>query len=119
VLDAVEAAMVRKKRKAAKMQAKAKAQAKKMNAVDVALQTTLAESIVDLNGEIKSFGASKLALKSFLQDQFKCRMLLRNGNYKTIPTGSEFRILTKPYKLRMNPYLTPGRYLTSHVFYPS
>jgi hypothetical protein len=37
ILDAVEAAVVRKKRKTAKMNEKARAQAKKMNAVDVAL----------------------------------------------------------------------------------
>jgi 3'-phosphoadenosine 5'-phosphosulfate (PAPS) 3'-phosphatase len=74
VLDAVEASVVRRKWKAAKMQAKAKAQAKKMNAVDVALQTTLVESIVDLDGEIKSFGESKQALRSFLQDQYKWRL---------------------------------------------
>ncbi len=86
MLGAVEASIVRRKRKAAKMQAKAEAHAKKMNAVDVALQTTLVESLVDLDGEIKSFGESKQALRSFLQDQYKCRLLLRSGNFKTIPT---------------------------------
>ncbi len=52
MLDAVEAAVVRKKRKAAQMQAKAKAQAKKMNAVDVALQTTLCDTKTALNEEV-------------------------------------------------------------------
>jgi hypothetical protein len=90
-MDAVEAAVVRKKRKATKMNAKARAQAKKMNAVDVALQSTLAETITDLESEIASFANSKMALRNFLQDQYKSRVLLRNGLYKTIPTASEFR----------------------------
>jgi hypothetical protein len=109
VLDAVEASVVRRKWKAAKMQAKAKARAKKMNAVDMALQTTLVESIVDLDGEIKSFGESKQALRSFLQDQYKWRLWLRGGNFNTIPIVSEFRVKNKPYKLRMNPYFVPGQ----------
>jgi hypothetical protein len=108
-MDAVEAAVVRKNRKATKMNAKARAQAKKMNAVDVALQTTLAETTTDLDSEIASFGNSKMAVRTFLQDQYKSRVLLRNGLYNTIPTASEFRMKNKPYKIRMNPHSTPGK----------
>ena len=56
MLDAVEAAVVRKKRKADAMQKKARAQAKKMVEADVALQTTLADSRSALDGEIASYG---------------------------------------------------------------
>ena len=96
VSDAVEAAVVRKQRKAAKMQAKAKAQAKKMIAVDVALQTTLCDTRTALNGEIASFGASKMPLLTFLQDQYRSRLLLQKGLYKTIPLLSEFRMKKNP-----------------------
>jgi hypothetical protein len=108
-LDAVEAAVVRKKRKAAKMKAKARAQSKKMDAVDVALHTTLATTCADLNCEIASFATSKLALRTYLQDQYKSRVLLRNGMYNTIPNDSEFCMKNKPYKLRMNPHPTSGK----------
>jgi hypothetical protein len=103
IKDEVEAAVVRTSRKAAMKQKKAKAQAKRMEAVDVALNTSLAESTTDLAEEIATFGASKTALRTFLQDQYRSRHLLHNGNYETIPTVSEFRSTAKPYKLRMNP----------------
>jgi hypothetical protein len=66
--DAVEAAIVRKKRKVDKTNVKARAQAKKMNAVDVALQTTLAETRSALDDETASFGNSKITLRTVLQD---------------------------------------------------
>ena len=115
ISDAVEAALVRKKRKAAQMQAKARAHAKKMNAVDVALQTTLVESRSSLDGEIATFGKSKLSLRTFLQDQYKSRTLIRNSIYKSIPETSEFRMKQKPFKLRMNPHPTPGQTLTAEM----
>jgi hypothetical protein len=87
----VQAAVIRKKNKAAKMRKQARAHANKMNAIDVTLQTTLAATRRDLDDEIASFGNAKVALKTYLQDQFKSRVLLHNGVYKTIPTGSEFR----------------------------
>ncbi len=68
--NTVEAAIVRKKRKADKMNVKVRAQSKKMNAVDVALQTTLVETRMALDGEIASFGNSKITLRTFLQDQY-------------------------------------------------
>ena len=115
MLDAVEAAIVRKKRKAAKMNAKARAQAKKMNDVDVALQTTLAETRSALDGEIASFGTSKITLRTFLQDQYRSRTLIRKSIYTSIPEASEFRMKKKPFKLRMNPHPTPGNKITTDM----
>ena len=97
------------------MQKQARAHANKMNAIDVALQTTLVATRRDLNGEIASFGNAKVALKTYLQDQFKSRVLLHNGVYKTIPTGSEFRMHKKPHKLRMNPHPAPGASSTTDM----
>ncbi len=88
-------------------------QAKKMNAVDVALTTQLAETTSALQHEIISFGNSKTALRTFLQEQFKCRMLLRKGLYASIPEVLEFRSTTKPYKLLMNPKPTTGNKITA------
>ena len=115
MLDAVESAIVRKKRKADKMDAKARAQAKKMNAVDVALQTTLAETRSALDGEIASFGNSKLALRTYLQDQYKSPTLIRKSIYTSIPEASEFRMKKKPFRLRMNPHPTPGNKITADM----
>ena len=113
IKDEVEAAVVRTSRKAAMKNKKAKAQAKRMEAVDVALNTSLAESTTDLAEEIATFGASKTALRTFLQDQYRSRHLLHDGNYDTIPTVSEFRSTAKPYKLRMNPHPDKGRKTTT------
>jgi hypothetical protein len=91
-----------------KIQARAVAHAKKMMNFDIAVQTTLAETWGELEGEMASFGKGKMALKTYLQEQFKSRKLLRNGTYNTIPFGSEFRSKTKPYPLRMNPHPVEG-----------
>jgi hypothetical protein len=112
IKDEVEGALVRTARKAAMKNKKAKAQAKKMEAVDVALNTSLAESTTDLAEEIATFDASKTALRTFLQDQYRSRLLLHDGNYDTIPTVSEFRSTSKPYKLRMNPHPDTGKKTT-------
>ncbi len=109
------AAVVRKKRKAAKMNEKARAQAKKMNAVDVALTTTLAETTTDLDEEITSFGNSKGALRTYLQDQYKSRKFIHNGIYHSIPEVSEYRSSTKPFKLRMNPDRGTGTKVTTDM----
>jgi hypothetical protein len=103
IADTVEAAVIRKQRKAAKMNAKARSQAKKMENVDSAVETTLAETCNDLEAEILSFGNAKGALRTYLQEQFKSRKLLHFGKYHTIPLMSEFRSRAKPYALRMNP----------------
>lgn len=105
--------MLRRKSKAAKMQAKAKAQATKMNNFDVANETTLAKTRSELDAEVASFGNSKGALKTYLQDQFKCRKLLHFGNYRSIPLVSEFRSKAKPYPLRMNPEPIAGKTSTT------
>ncbi len=107
--DSVEAKVIRKQRKMAKIQERAKAHAKKMMNFDVAVQTTLAESWSELEGEMASFGkGKKMALKTYLQEQFKSRKLLRNGTYNTIPIVSEYRSKAKPYALRMNPHPVEG-----------
>jgi hypothetical protein len=115
MLDAVEAAIVRIKWKADKMNVKARAQAKKMNAVDVALQTTLAETRSALDGEIASFSNSKITLRTFLQDQYKSRTLIRKSIYSSIPEASEFCMKKKPFRLRMNPHPTPGKKITADM----
>ncbi len=58
ILDEVDAAVVRKKRKTAELNEKARAHANKMNAVDVALTTTLAETATDVDEEITSFSSA-------------------------------------------------------------
>ena len=90
------------------MKKKAMAQAKKMAAFDVAAETVLADSVRDLDIEIATFGTSKTAVKTYLQEQYKSRLLLRNRVYNTIPIVSEFRQQVKPYALRMNPCPAPG-----------
>ena len=117
--DEVEAAVVRKTRKTALKRKKARAQAKKMEAVDVALQTSLAETPRALAEEMASFGLSKTSLRTYLLDQYRSRLLLHNGIYNTIPTTSEFRSTAKPYKLRMNPHSTNGNKTTTdeHIAY--
>ena len=81
--DEVEAAVVRKTRKTALKRKKARAQAKKMEAVDVALQTSLAETPRALAEEMASFGLSKTSLRTYLLDQYRSRLLLHNGIYNT------------------------------------
>ena len=109
IRDAVEAAVIRKQNKIAKKTEKARLHAQKMMDLDVAVQTTLAKDNIELNGEIAAFGNSKGALKNYLQEQFKARMLLRDAVYKTIPVLSEYRSKKKPYRLRMNPFPTEGK----------
>jgi hypothetical protein len=89
ISDEVEAAVVRKARKTALKRKKAKAQAKTIGS-GVALQTSLAETPRALAEEIASFGSSKTALRTYLQYQYRSRLLLHNGIYHTIPTTSEF-----------------------------
>ena len=90
-----------------------------MEAVDVALQTSLTDTPRALAEEIASFGSSKTSLRNYLQDQYRSRLLLHNGYYNTIPTTSEFRSTTKPYKLRMNPHPSNGNKTTTdeHISY--
>ena len=106
--DSVEAKVIRKQRKMEKIQKRAKAHSKKMHNFDIAVQTALAETWRELEGEIASFGKGKMALKTYLQEQFKSRKLLRNGIYNTIPIVSEYRSNAKPYALRMNPQPVDG-----------
>ncbi len=107
--DAVEAAVICKKNKIAKKTEKARLHAQKMMNLDVAVQTRLAKDSCELNEEIAAFGNSKGTLKTYLQEQFRSRMLLRDGLYKTIPVLSEYRSQKKPYRIRMNPFPTEGK----------
>jgi hypothetical protein len=91
VADEVEANLERKQRKAKQMADKAKAQSKKMNKMDAAIEATLADSHDDLNDELASFGRVKTTRLKYLQEQFKTRKLLRNGLYLTIAEDSPFR----------------------------
>jgi hypothetical protein len=108
IRDAVEAAVILKQNKIAKKTEKARLHAQKMMDLDVAVQTALAKDNSELNGEIAAFGNSKGALKNYLQEQFKTRILLRDALYKTIPVLSEYRSKKKPYRIRMNPFPTEG-----------
>jgi hypothetical protein len=113
VADEVAANLDRKKRKAKNMADKAKAQAKKMNRLEVALEASLADSHDDLNDELQSFGGAKTARLNYLQEQFKSRKLLRNGLYLSIPAQSPYRSKSKPYPLRMHPLPDPAKKATT------
>jgi hypothetical protein len=60
----VEAAVNRKKQKIAKKNKKAQLHANKLMDLDIAMQTPLVQSRVDLDGEIASYGNAKGALKN-------------------------------------------------------
>jgi hypothetical protein len=64
------------------MAAKAKAQSKKMNKIDAAIEAILADSHADLNDELESFGRAKTARLKYLQEQFQSRKLLRNHRFE-------------------------------------
>jgi hypothetical protein len=81
---------------------------------DLALETTFANTQGEFEDEITSYGNGRRNLLIYLREQFKGRNLLRKGNYKTIPTVSTFRSVTKPYKLRMNPPTQPGLKITTN-----
>jgi hypothetical protein len=95
------------------MAQKAKAQANKMTKVDVAMETSLAKSHVELDVELQSFGTGKMARLKYLEEQYKSRKLLRNGIYLSIPTTSMYRSTAKPYPLRMKPHPDPARKTTT------
>jgi hypothetical protein len=94
----------RNRRKQQKLEAKARAQAEKLENLNVAMETTLAASFVALTAEIRSFGRAKGVKLKYLQDQFKSRNIRMKGVYLSIPTSLEYRSNTKPYKLRMQPH---------------
>ena len=96
------------------MEAKARAQANKVNKFDEAMETTLAKSFADVNAELQSFGRAKGAKLKYLQAQYKSRIVIRRGVYLSIPTPSEYRSKSKPFKLRMQPHQNPvGKTTTS------
>ncbi len=81
--DAVDAAVLCKIMKAKKKEQKAQAQANKMADFDVAQEIVLAPTVAALNAEIATYGKSKIAVRTYLQEQYKSRKLLRNGKYNT------------------------------------
>jgi hypothetical protein len=114
MMDEVAANVERQRRKQKKMDEKARAQANKMMKLDVAMETTLADSFADLNAELKSFGRAIGVKLNYLQDQYKSRMVLRQGIYLSIPTPSEYRSKSKPHKLRMQPHPDPAKKTTTN-----
>ncbi len=51
---------------------------------------------MELDNEITSYGNARGYVLKYLQEQFKSRILLRNGLYETIPTTSKFRSTITP-----------------------
>ena len=115
IQDEVDGKMVRIRRKAKKMQDKARAQAKKLDNFDAAVETPLADTRSALDAEVASYGKSKGALRTYLQEQYKSRKLLHFGIYRSIPLQSEYRSTAKPYPLRMNPKPTAGEKVTTDM----
>ncbi len=97
------------------MNAKARAQATKMANFDAAVETTLAETRRDLDGEITSFRNAKTALRTYLQGQVRTRKLMHFDSYKNIPLTSEYRSNSKPYKIRITPNPMPGIKITTDM----
>jgi hypothetical protein len=110
--DTAEAEVIRIARQKAKRDKKARAKASKMELLDIAYETTFANTRQELENEMQSYGNAMGYSLKYLQEQFKGRKLLQNGIYNTIPTMSKFRSTTKPYALRMNPTPNPGERTT-------
>ncbi len=102
--DRQEAAANRRAHKELKLNESARLQANRMADFDKASETQLAMTTHSLEDEILFFGTSKGALLLYLKEQFSARFLLRDGDYSSIPITSEYRMKTKPYKLRMEPH---------------
>ncbi len=115
IQDEVDGKMLRISRKAKKMQDKARAQAKKLDNFDAAVETPLADIRSALDAEVASYGKSKGALRTYLQEQFKSRKLLHFGIYRSIPLQSDYQSKAKPYPLRMNPEPAVGTKVTTDM----
>ena len=102
--DRVAAAAHRRANKQFKLNESARLQADRMANFDKASETQLAMTTHSLADEILSFGTSKGALLLYLKEQYSARLLLRDGNYSSIPIQSEYRMKKNPYKLRMEPH---------------
>ncbi len=102
--DKLEAAANRQQNKQKKLDESARLQAQRMANFDKATETELATTIQQLQNEIQSYGSAKGTLLKYLKDQYSARVLLWDGDYKTIPQQSEYRMKKKPYKLRMEPH---------------
>jgi hypothetical protein len=68
------------------------------------METTLSASFQSLTAELRSFGTSKGVKLKYLQDQYKSRNIRMKGMYLSIPSPSDYRSKSKPYKLRMQPH---------------
>ncbi len=93
--DRVAAAANRRANKQYKLDESARLQADRMANFDKASETQLAMTTQSLADEILSFGNSKGALLLYLKEQFSARLLLRDGNYSSIPILSEYRMKKK------------------------
>jgi hypothetical protein len=102
--DRQETAANRRAHKQLKLDESARLQADRMAHFDKASETQLALTTHSLEDEILSYGTSKGALLLYLKEQYSARLLLRDGDYSSIPIESEYRMKTKPYKLRMEPH---------------
>ena len=91
-LDKLEAAANRKENKQKKLDKSTRLQAQRMENFDKASETQLARTIEELRDEIQSYGSAKGALLQYLKDQYSARILLRDGDYSTIPQQSEYRM---------------------------
>ena len=80
----VEANLERNRRKQKKLEDKARAQAAKLERLNVAMETTLAESFTSLTTELRSFGTAKGVKLKYLQDQYKSRNVRMKGVYLSI-----------------------------------
>jgi hypothetical protein len=87
--DRVPAAANRRANKQFKLDESARLQADRMANFDKASETQLAMTTQSLADEILSFGTSKGALLLYLKEQYSARLLLRDGNYSSIPILSE------------------------------
>ena len=97
------------------MRDKTRAKAKKLDNFDAAVETPLADIRSALDAEVASYGKSKGALRTYLQEQFKSRKLLHFGIYRSIPLQSEYRSKAKPYPLRMTPEPAVGTKITTDM----
>ncbi len=97
------------------MNVKVRAQAMKMANFDAAVETTLAETRRDLDGEIASFRNAKTAFRTYLQGQVRTRRLMHFGNYKNIALTSQYRSNSKHYKIRITPNPMPGIKITTDM----
>ena len=98
--DAVEAAVLRKKMKAKKKEKKARTQANKMADFDVAQETVLAPTVAALNAKIATYGNSKIAVRTYLQEQYRVQKQTVTTQRKVQYNTFHIRVSTKSQAIR-------------------